>query len=136
MKEQVKLIVEKAIEIAEKTGQFALDQAPDIINQFIKWKITMYSIRIAVFSVLIYITYKLSLNLLSSNEAKEGYNIHKLGRYWNKESKYDDYVSYRAFIIINIILNIIYIPNIYYSIMYLMQALFFPKIYLIEYFIR
>ena len=38
MEEQIKILIEKAISAAEKTGEFVLEQAPELIQQFIFYK--------------------------------------------------------------------------------------------------
>lgn len=39
LQEQLAVFVEKAIAVAEKTGEFAVDQAPDLLREFYTWAI-------------------------------------------------------------------------------------------------
>ena len=39
LQEQLALLVEKAIEAATKTGEFVIDQAPDLLQEFYAWNI-------------------------------------------------------------------------------------------------
>lgn len=37
MNEQLEILIKKAIEAAEKTGEFVIDQAPDVLQEFYRW---------------------------------------------------------------------------------------------------
>ena len=121
--------VEKALELAEKTGNFVIEQAPDLLQQFYNWHLAKAIIG-CVIGLLIMII---------------GYNIRKL---WGKkiDKDYDagwdevviggyvsEEVSTWVTIIIGLIGGFITLAVNLYNLVFILVA---PKLYLIEYFVK
>lgn len=142
LEEQLSLMVEKAINVAEQTGQFMLDQAPDVINQFLTWKLSYHLILTLMFLTLIFLIPYIIKTLLSKKNIDDIVEDDKprwrkdFGRYWYKDYSYSDnsdtlmgYKITRAvslLFVIGVIVNLI-------EVVYIVVA---PKVYLIEYFVK
>ena len=122
-------VVKKALIVAEKTGEFAIEQAPLLLKEFYSWHIAKNSLGI-LFGVLIIII---------------GYNLRKL---WGKkvDKDYDkdwnevvlngyasEEISTWLSIILSSIFGLMLLIKCTYSLVFILVA---PKLYLIEYFIK
>jgi hypothetical protein len=122
-------IVDKALIVAEKTGEFAVEQAPLLLQEFYAWNIAKSIIGILIGVLIIAI----------------GYNLRKI---WGKkvEKDYDkewdeivingyasENVSTVITIVITLIAGLVTISINAYSLIFILVA---PKLYLIEYFIK
>lgn len=110
--------IEKGIEMAEKTGEFVIDQAPDLIQQFYHWHIAKESLVILVCITIAILFIKI----------------------WNKFFDSDEYEEldegaaiYLAFMVIILIISFIISIS---ALLELLQIIIAPKLYLIEYFIN
>ena len=115
---QLAEILKKGLEAAEKTGNFVVEQAPDLIQQLIVWKTCEY-----IFLILISIAFMFSL-----------YKWHKsaMKRYDN----YDDFcckIEFFIYCIYAIVVIVIFGIALFTSFFNLIQILLAPKIWLIEY---
>lgn len=134
-------LIKKAIEVAERTGEFAIEQAPLLLQEFYNWHITKSIIIAIAFLIVKILVGRIGLLYSFKNKDKisEGlqkkYYLKKDGRFY--KSSYGDHgsenynitvvskvISY--FFLIGVALNI-------YKIIFIVIA---PKIYLIEYFIN
>ena len=116
--QQLAEILKKGLEAAEKTGNFVVEQAPDLIQQLIVWKTCEY-----IFLIIISIAFMFSL-----------YKWHK-----SAMKRYDDfdgfYIKTEFFIycIYAIVVILIFGIGLFNSFFNLIQILLAPKIWLIEY---
>lgn len=116
--QQLAEILKKGLEAAEKTGNFVVEQAPDLIQQLIVWKTCEY-----IFLILISIAFLFS--------------IYK----WYKSAmkRYDDLDNFidepevLVFSIYSIAVILIFGIALFQSFFNLIQILLAPKIWLIEY---
>jgi len=138
---QLSELIKKAMEVAEKTGEFVIDQAPLLLQEFYTWHILQRVVFMCI-GVLIFILLNSLSNFFGKKEPysyeykKYGeehnvkYELHA-GRYFNPREDWQigRYVfRYLALIIPSIIILI----NLYW-ITFIIAA---PKLYLIEYFIK
>ena len=110
LEKQLSVILEKAINVAEQTGEFAIEQAPLLLQEFYQWHIAS-----AIFGIIT----SLVITLL----------IHLIIRYF---VRLEDDESIYTFEIFQSIPLIILITNIY-DLIFVLVA---PKLYLIDYFIK
>ena len=115
---QLAEILKKGLEAAEKTGNFVVEQAPDLIQQLIVWKTCEY-----IFFIIISIAFMFSL-----------YKWHK-----SAMKRYDNYDNFcgkiESFIygVYAIVVILIFGIALFKSFFDLIQILLAPKIWLIEY---
>lgn len=120
---QLAEILKKGLETAEKTGNFIVEQAPDLIRQLLIWKTVEYSVYVILGISLIIYFYRWTKKV--SKEMKE-----------NEDDFEDYFMDSFANILITIgqlsllITGIILIAE---NLQDLIQIVFAPKIYLIEY---
>ena len=120
---QLAEILKKGLETAEKTGNFIGEQAPDLIRQLLIWKTVEYSVYVILGISLIIYFYRWTKKV--SKEMKE-----------NEDDFEDYFMDSFANILITIgqlsllITGIILIAE---NLQDLIQIVFAPKIYLIEY---
>jgi len=128
---QLAELVKKGIEVAETTGNFVIDQAPLLLQEFYRWHIMKCSLGIFLALMLLL----LSITILKLSGKKEsfkefGFQASKfLGRYYSMDAKFISGIfSGTSFIAFVILLSI----NIY-KLTFIIVA---PKLYLIDYFIK
>ena len=120
---QLAEILKKGLETAEKTGNFIVEQAPDLIRQLLIWKTVEYSVYVIIGISLIVYFYRWTKKV--TKEMKE-----------NEDDFEDYFMDSFANILITIgqlsllITGIILIAE---NLQDLIQIVFAPKIYLIEY---
>lgn len=115
--EQLAEILKKGLEAAEKTGSFIIEQAPDIIQQLILWKTVQYSASVVIGVFVLYMLWK----KYSSDKKKTDY--------YDSE----DYFLENPFrVIIYAVVAAIGI-GLTSDVYNLIQIIFAPKIFLIEY---
>jgi hypothetical protein len=142
LENQLSELIKKAIEVAEKTGEFAIEQAPLLLQEFYMWHIVRALMFICV-GVVVYFIFRLISNLFGSKEPfkwirDEGYSFEKeedsvliKGRYYKKGS--DDYIAAIVFNYLGLsIFTVIFFKSLY-KILFINIA---PKLYLIEYFVK
>lgn len=120
---QLAEILKKGLETAEKTGNFIVEQAPDLIRQLLIWKTVEHSVYVILgISLIIYFyrwTKKVSKKMKENEYDFEAYFMHSITNIFST-------IGQLTFLIIGMIL----IPQ---NLQYLIQIVFAPKIYLIEY---
>lgn len=120
--------MEKAINLAEKTGEFVIDQAPDILKEFYLWNI-FSNIFWIVILILFIIIFRYLPYLWLSKE-KSDYNDTK---YFNRWGYIDDVLpGFIAFGVVTLLSTLFIIINLY-NLLFILIA---PKLYLIDYFIK
>jgi len=55
MNKELKELLSKAIKVAEETGNFVIEQAPDLLREFYVWEVVKLSL-IVIFSLIAFIT--------------------------------------------------------------------------------
>ena len=117
---QLAEILKKGLETAEKTGNFIVEQAPDLIKQLLIWKTVEYSIYVIMGISLIIYFYRWTKKVSKENE--DDFEDYLMGSVSN------------IFIAIGqmtiLIVGVLLISENLHS---LIQIVFAPKIYLIEY---
>lgn len=123
--EILSIVVKKALTVAEKTGEFAIEQAPLLLQEFYNWHIWSNILGIILGLLLCFLGYKIPF-LFTTKESN--YNDYK---YFNRYC--DDYFfPYLNFILFTIS-GVIFIFPCIYDLIFILIA---PKLYLIEHFIK
>ena len=116
---QIAEILKKGLEVAEKSGNFVIEQAPDLVKQLITYKTVETSISVLIEITLMYLIFRYFKYLYKKN---------------NEDS---DFISDNGFHIggililsgVAIFMFFVFINDI----SKLIQLIFAPKIYLLEY---
>ena len=120
---QLAEILKKGLETAEKTGNFIVEQAPDLIRQLLIWKTVEYSIYVIMgISLIIYFHRWTKKVTKEMKEKKDNYEDYFMSSFPNLLIA----VGQISFLIIGIVLIAVNLHS-------LIQIVFAPKIYLIEY---
>ena len=116
---QIAEILKKGLEAAEKSGNFVIEQAPDLVKQLITYKTIEASIYVLIEIVLMYL-------------------IARYFKYlYKKNNENSSFISENSFHFIGIIIS--FMASIFFffafiiDISNLIQLIFAPKIYLLEY---
>ena len=120
---QLAEILKKGLETAEKTGNFIVEQAPDLIRQLLIWKTVEYSVCVILGISLIIYFYRWTKKV--SKEMKENE--------YDFEDYFMDSFANNLIAIGQLSLLIIGMILIAENLQDLIQIVFAPKIYLIEY---
>lgn len=119
-------VVKKALTVAEKTGDFVIEQAPLLLQEFYRWHIcaNIFGILLGIF--LCFLAYKIPLLWLSDN--KEYYDTKFFSKYGAEGG-----IAAWVFFVIMIFIGAIFLFCSIYELVYILVA---PKLYLIDYFIK
>jgi hypothetical protein len=120
-------VVEKGLTLAEKTGTFVIEQAPELIQEFYQWHIYSNVFGIILGLLIIFTGYKIPFLWTTKEESKYSDDDHYFKRYCN-----DAFPGYAVFVIFSVI-GLIFMFCCSYDLIYILTA---PKLYLIEYFIK
>ena len=123
-------VVKKALTVAEKTGEFVIEQAPLLLQEFYNWHIAESIFYIILSIILSFVAYKVPLFWLSDSKKESYYsdNIKFFGKYGG-----DGGISaWIFFVLMNITSLHIFISNTH-KLVFILTA---PKLYLIEYFLK
>lgn len=116
---QIAEILKKGLEVAEKSGNFVIEQAPDLVKQLITYKTVETSICVLIEITLMYLIFRYFKYLYKKN---------------NEDS---DFIPENAFhgvgMIITLLIGIFLFFVFINDISNLIQLIFAPKIYLLEY---
>ena len=120
---QLAEVLKKGLETAEKTGNFIVEQAPDLIRQLLIWKTVEYSVCVIIgISLIVYFyrwTKKVAKEIKENEDNFEDYFVGSIANVFITFGQL-------TFLIIGMIL-------IAENLQELIQIVFAPKIYLIEY---
>ena len=119
-------VVKKALSVAEKTGDFVIEQAPLLLQEFYAWHIWSDIFFILLAFSFIFFGFKLPYLWLSKEKSHWDYTYFK--RYGDEGAV----SAWVCFAIGNSIGVIMLIVNVY-DLVYILVA---PKLYLIDYFIK
>ena len=125
--------VEKGIELTEKTGNFVIEQAPDLLKEFYQWRI-ISCIMWIVIAIILFLSGRYFPYLWMKDKIKEAENNE--GVFFNRRTSgyMDDgnIPAWITFVALSVTAAAIIISNVY-ELIYISVA---PKLYLIEYFIK
>jgi len=110
LEKQLAEILEKALAVAEQTGEFVIEQAPLLLQEFYRWHIAKYSLGIFLSLVSFVLIYKFSKFMVKRTEDESAILINGLSTF--------PLITITAFI---------------YKLLFILVA---PKLYLIEYFLK
>ena len=119
-------VVEKALNVAEKTGEFVIEQAPLLLQEFYQWHICSSIFFIILGIAFIIIGIRLPYFWLDKEE--RNWDFKYLNRY-GYEGAISAWFCFGTGTIVGIIMLIVNI----YDLVFILVA---PKLYLIEYFIK
>ena len=122
-------VVKKALTVAEKTGEFAIEQAPLLLQEFYNWHIAKNSLGILLGFIVIIIGY--NLRKIFGKKVEKDYK-----KNWD-EVIINGYASENVSTILTIIITGVFgLITLIISAYNLIFILVAPKLYLIEYFIK
>lgn len=126
-------VVKKALTVAEKTGDFVIEQAPLLLQEFYNWHITV-SILGILLGICIFLLGRYIPNIwIINNESQGNYSSKYFSKY-TKNEYWENGITLAWIIFFTGLLTSIVIISInLYNLLFLLIA---PKLYLIEYFIK
>jgi len=124
-------VIEKSLKLAEETGNFVIDQAPDLLQQFYAWHITESSFYLLIGVILLIVTILLP-RLWGRPEVGHTCDRKFLGKYYAFNDEFDAIPIIGTYLVG----GFISIPIIIINTLDLLKLLVAPKLYLIEYFIK
>jgi hypothetical protein len=128
LEQTLQKILEKSLEIAEQTGDFVIEQAPDLLRQFFLWHTVEHIFGILLAGLIFFISTRI---IRLWGVAKED-NYHEskiLGKWYDDEEP--AFFAY-AVILCGAITSTVVMCTHVYKLVFLLIA---PKLYLIEYFL-
>lgn len=136
LEEQLSIIIDKSIALAETTGEFVIDQGAELVQQFIMWHTASSTAGIVLGLLIIFIGYP-SKYILSIPVEKGRIN-HKVitGRMWRQSYHDGSSDSLAGYIAIRIITSVTGLVIISFNLYYLLFILVAPKLYLVDYFTK
>lgn len=134
-------VVEKALTVAEKTGEFVIEQAPLLLQEFYVWHICKSIFMALLWLSVFFLIQRLSKLLsfgdekLIPEENRENYFKKRDGKYYYSSYRDGDSEAYAFSIGIKIAsyFTFIGLAVFLYDLVFILVA---PKLYLIEYFIK
>lgn len=134
LEKQLAELIKKSIELAEQTGEFVIDQASDLIQQFFMWHIAENILYIVLFLIVGLVANKIGLSIGTKEED------------FNDKGGYDSYITIRGrrgveeimifgnvlFCLFPLLISSIVIFNCIKDLIFILVA---PKLYLVEYFL-
>lgn len=126
-------VVKKALLVAEKTGNFVLEQAPLLLQEFYRWRIFNHIFYI-ILGLVIFCIGRYAPSFWLKKESDSEYNLKFFGKYNSNTSYWDEKFSCSwALFCITSIISFFFIVSNLYNLTFLLVS---PKLYLIEYFIK
>lgn len=122
--EIVNTALRKAIEVASATGQFVVEQAPDVIQQLMVWKTASYAVDLMV-----------GVGLAVGPPLLWKWANKKYPGWHSEQGNYDNFPTISAMIagLATVVSVIFGIPAAYISAMNLLKITLAPKVWLLEY---
>jgi len=139
LENQLAKVVEKSLQLAEKTGDFVIEQAPLLLQEFYMWR-TIQSCVWICFSIILYFIVINILKYLGEKEPfiykkNEGYSFETEHDAVLKNGKYYTEYSYFAFFVLKNT-TIFMCMSIFLTQVYELLFIYFaPKMYLVNYFL-
>lgn len=130
LEKQLAELVRKGIEVAEKTGEFVIEQAPDLLQEFYKWHLIKNIFVIVALLLVMIILWKI-FKYSGLNEDPKGYTdyVKLFGKFYPDIGG----VVIGVFGSVGFLVGLGFIITCVYNIVFILSA---PKLYLIEYFIK
>jgi len=119
---------EKAINLAEKTGEFVIDQAPELLKEFYQWHI-FSDIFWIIFGIIIILTGRYLPYLWLGDKNPGSYTSKYFGVKYDDDPVFGAYITFGTFTILGLLILLLNL----YNLIYILVA---PKLYLIDYFIK
>lgn len=142
LEKQLAILIEKSIKLAEKTGEFVIDEAPDLVQQFILWETTSAIFWMCLGIPFLFMSYWIPVKMFALKKGTppdpDTYSRSKspgwfFNRYLIEDNDHDCiFASWVVFILAMVIALLFIIPNL----LDLLKITIAPKIYLIEYFLK
>lgn len=134
-------VVERALNVAEKTGEFVIEQVPLLLQEFYQWHICKAIFMALLWLSIFFLIQRLSKLLSFSDEKmipeenKKYYFKKRDGRYYYSSFRDGDSEAYAFSIGIKVAsyFTFIGVAVFLYDLVFILVA---PKLYLIEYFIK
>lgn len=126
LESQLSVVIEKAIKVAEKTGEFVIEQAPLLLQEFYKWHIAK-SVMFILLSFAIFIIGRY-LPYLWLDEYSDVDDF----KFFKKSGDESGFFAFAFFIAFTAFSSMMFFSSIY-KLTYISVA---PKLYLIEYFVK
>jgi len=126
LEQQLIKILESALSVAEKTGSFVIEQAPQLLKEFYIWNTSKYILGI-ILSIFILLSARFLSNIWSEKYNGGQYDYNKIVMFGRLGEGGNMIVP---FIVLSVIGLPIFIINVYYLIFITVA----PKMYLIEHF--
>ena len=136
LEQQLAIVLEKGLALAEKTGEFVIEQGTDLVQEFYYWHFTS-NIFYILLGIMVFMMGRYGPHIWVNLKEKPE-NERYVSKFFNRyciENDYDgikDFLAYLTFIIGSIISFILLI----YNTLDLLKLIVSPKLYLIEYFIK
>lgn len=132
LEETLEKILLRSLEVAEQTGQFVMDQAPDLVQQFFAWHIAVAWFWILLGIGLIILGILLPLTWRASKENQKHWYCNRILWSYYRESTNAD-VAASLVTLCGAFIGILIIGINLYNLIYITIA---PKLYLIDYFLK
>lgn len=130
LENQLAELVKKGIEVAESTGNFVIDQAPQLLQEFYRWHIMSNAMGMIISGLLVYLSFKFFI-FCGRKEEESSHDTKILKRYYKTAEIPFMLLSMITGVLI-VIMTICFINDLFD----LVKLIVAPKIYLIEYFIK
>lgn len=117
-------LIEKGIEVAEKSGKFVIDQAPELLQQFYTWHIVQNVFGILLGVLFLYASYKV-VKIFGQEDSTWDNDIQFLNKWIG--------MGTAIISVILIVVGLLFFIRSCYELLFIITA---PKLYLIEYFIK
>lgn len=127
---QLAELVKKGLEAAEATGNFVIDQAPHLLQEFYRWHIANSIMGIVFPLIATYIMYRV-FKMVGREEEGEWHDTKIFGKYYEVD-EFPFFITVFVSAIVIAASLIVFFTNLYS----LVQILVSPKLYLIEYFLK
>jgi len=127
LEEKLQPIIEKAIVAAEKTGEFVIEQAPLVLQEFYRWHLAEHIFFLVIGMLLCSLMFIVKPFL--PYEESETWSINYLGKQVEENFGIPAFVFGLASFLIGIIM-------FFLNLLTIIKILVAPKLYLIEYFLK
>lgn len=137
---QIAAILKKGLEVAGKTDDFVMNQAPELLREFYAWHITSSILWIFISVFLIYSVFKLS-NLFGFTDIPKNNEEGRYKRVWGRYFRLDSWGDvkddiHRSFVMFRVTGYCLGFFILFFNVSILIKIIIAPKIYLIEYFLN
>jgi hypothetical protein len=122
-------VVKKALMVAEKTGEFVIEQAPLLLQEFYNWHIVSSIFFIILFLIIAITCIRLPYLWLTDKTKESSYDSKYFGRYGDEQIVALSW----CICVFGVISAVIGLFTNIYDLVFILIA---PKLYLIEYFIH